>query len=87
MTLVPIEALTSRGDRFRCTVLACVLSAGTCADRQARVRAVRTSDKRGPAFASCVRCADGERVRERVGEGIETRPLRVGEWRDRRGAV
>ena len=73
--LVPVEALTERGQRFRCVPLRATMQAGACVDRQAvargqDARGLRRAargrvDDRGracDAAVSCGSCKLGEQV-------------------------
>jgi hypothetical protein len=59
-----VRALT---DRFRCEPYACVLSAGACVGRQARVAEIGDATARTTGMGSCVRCAVGARIAAQVG--------------------
>ena len=75
--VVPVSALTSRSERFRCEPLHATMAAGVCLDRQtiARGGAVRGKggrdrmDDRGAALdrARCKSCPLGEQVAGKVG--------------------
>lgn len=62
--LVPVEALTRPSERFGCTPLAAIVTAQTCIAR--RAAAIRSPLAR-VEFASCVGCALGAQVAQRLG--------------------
>lgn len=71
LTIVPVARLKQRGERFRCEQYACVLSAGACADRQARLVQISGRHDAKTRFVRCHGCAVGARVVKRVGPGVE----------------
>ena len=64
--VVPVAALTSRTDRMRCAPYRAVLTAGTCADRQAARTLNRGTGSTRPEFNSCRGCALGAELVARL---------------------
>lgn len=66
--VVPVSALTDRGQRFRCTPYRAVIAAGTCADRQSsRVNNHAPSKSTRERYECCRGCALGAQVAAQVG--------------------
>lgn len=65
--VVPVAALTSRGQRFRCSPYHAVLSAGTCADRQGERATNRGTRTTRAQYECCLGCALGAAVAARLG--------------------
>ena len=64
--VVPVSALTDRTDRFRCAPYRAVLTAGTCADRQAARERNRGNGTTRPQYDSCRGCAIGAELIARL---------------------
>ncbi len=64
--VVPVTALTDRADRFRCAPYRAILTAGTCADRQAARTLNRGTGSTRPEFNSCRGCALGAELVARL---------------------
>lgn len=64
--VVPVERLTQRTDRFRCVPYRAVLTAGTCADRQAARTLNRGTGSTRPEFDSCRGCTLGAELVARL---------------------
>ena len=64
--VVPVERLTQRTDRFRCAPYRAILTAGTCADRQAARTLNRGTGSTRPEFDSCRGCTLGAELVARL---------------------
>lgn len=65
--ILPISALTSRSDRFRCTELHATLSAAVCVERQtARHEGKSSNQQDWFKFPFCASCTVGREVAARV---------------------
>lgn len=64
--VVPVSALTSRTDRMRCAPYRAVLTAGTCADRQAARERNRGNGTTRPQYEACRGCTLGAELVARL---------------------
>jgi len=66
-TIVPVEALARRDERFACTPLRASMTAEACLLRRARV-----TESGAQVFPFCARCELGAKVEARVGAATRT---------------
>lgn len=59
LVVMPLAEVSIRLDRFQCVPYRCVITAGSCADRQMKAQEMGAHDVRVSGFAHCFKCADG----------------------------
>jgi hypothetical protein len=64
--IVPVANLTRRTERFACTQLRGVLTAGTCVDRQTARVSISYGRGGGPLHETCARCHVGAQIARQV---------------------
>ncbi len=75
---VPVSALTSRRDRFRCDPYRCVMPARDCLARQAKAKLPDLTHQQRMEITRCVGCALGAEVAQKLASVEEdARPLAV----------
>lgn len=73
--VVPLDALTTPRERFRCVPLVAVMAAGTCVLKQRRAQVEHDSGSwPGAEPPPCLNCIDGKRVQERLDDIAEQVP-------------
>lgn len=73
---VPVSALTSGRDRFRCEPYRCVMPARDCLARQAKAKLPDLTHQQRMEITRCVNCALGAEVSAQLaGVAEDTRPL------------